>query len=269
MNAKKILWLATMAVIAAALVLIIGFRSGIYSDVILGGTEGVFVNSGSLKTPLEDYEDKTENATTAEKYSDLIFPNIRIDEWQYILINYTCNIRDYTPTVAKIADGTAKLDERIIANVNQMMIAAGEAGFDPFICGAYVSYAAQQQMMNEKATELAAKNDISFAEARELAKEYVEAPGTSDHQTALSIDITDKRYDGELDYSKMDKAFFDWLDAHCAEYGFIKRYPADKKTVTGRYEPWHYRYVGIQAAKFMTENNICLEEFVAHYDYQK
>lgn len=269
MNAKKLLWIAAMVIVIAALVLVIGFRSGLYSDVILGGSEGVFVDTGSLKEPLEDYNNKTASNSSGEKYSELIFPNIRINDWQFVLINSSCSIKDYAPSVVKIADGTAKLDERIIANLSQMLMAASKAGFDPYVCAAYVSYATQQQMMNEKATQLAAEKDISYAEARQLAKQFVEEPGSSDHQTALAVDITDKKYDGELDYSKMDKAFFDWLDAHCAEYGFIKRYPADKRTITGRYEPWHYRYVTIQVAKFMMENNICLEEFVAHYDYQK
>ena len=56
------------------------------------------------------------------------------------------------------------------------------------------------------------------------------------------------------------------MDAHCAEYGFILRYPKDKEDVTGIiYEPWHFRYVGKEAAEYIMENGLCLEEFVELY----
>ena len=57
-----------------------------------------------------------------------------------------------------------------------------------------------------------------------------------------------------------------WLMAHCADYGFIVRYPKDKEDVTGiMYEPWHFRYVGKDAAEYIMEHGLCLEEFVALY----
>lgn len=56
-----------------------------------------------------------------------------------------------------------------------------------------------------------------------------------------------------------------WLIEHCTDYGFILRYPTDKKEITKiNYEPWHYRYVGVENAKFMKEKNFCLEEFIAY-----
>ena len=59
--------------------------------------------------------------------------------------------------------------------------------------------------------------------------------------------------------------FLSWLADNCADYGFVIRYPSDKVSITGRNEPWHVRYVGETAAKFMTEHNLCLEEFAALY----
>ena len=78
----------------------------------------------------------------------------------------------------------------------------------------------------------------TYEEAQQIAAEIVAKPGTSDHQTGLAVDILDKEYE-VLDYSKMDSKFFDWLDANCAQFGFIKRYPSNKKSVTGWDEPWH------------------------------
>ena len=61
-------------------------------------------------------------------------------------------------------------------------------------------------------------------------------------------------------------ALYQWMSRHCQEYGFIVRYPKDKEEITGIiYEPWHFRYVGVEAATYMVEHNLCLEEFVALY----
>ena len=78
-------------------------------------------------------------------------------------------------------------------------------------------------------------------------------------------DLMDKNYRHPI-YENMDQEMFEWLDAHCAEYGFIKRYPTRKLLLTGWDEPWHYRYVGKEAATFIMEHGICYEEFYAHYN---
>ena len=91
-------------------------------------------------------------------------------------------------------------------------------------------------------------------------------PGYSEHQTGLALDINVARISAHFE----DTAEFAWLQEHCAEYGFIKRYPTRKLLLTGWDEPWHYRYVGKEAATFIMEQGICYEEFYAHYfpDFQ-
>ena len=70
----------------------------------------------------------------------------------------------------------------------------------------------------------------------------------------------------ELDEGQESTATQQWLMAHCTEYGFILRYPADKQDITGvMYEPWHFRYVGKEAAAYIMENGLCLEEFLDLY----
>lgn len=76
--------------------------------------------------------------------------------------------------------------------------------------------------------------------------------------------MVDQYYDS-LSVDKVNARFLSWLADNCADYGFVIRYPSDKVSITGRNEPWHVRYVGETAAKFMTEHNLCLEEFVALY----
>jgi D-alanyl-D-alanine carboxypeptidase len=89
-------------------------------------------------------------------------------------------------------------------------------------------------------------------------------PGASEHQLGLCVDILDRNR-SRLVYEDMNQELFAWLDEHCAEYGFIKRYPENKISITGRYEPWHIRYVGTAAAEFMKLHDLCLEEFVNLY----
>ena len=90
-------------------------------------------------------------------------------------------------------------------------------------------------------------------------------PGESDHQTGLGLDITD-RYYSTMDASQMDQNFLTWLRENCADYGFILRYPSDKSAITERDEPWHFRYVGVEAARYIMDNNLCLEQFIALYE---
>ena len=83
-------------------------------------------------------------------------------------------------------------------------------------------------------------------------------PGASEHQTGLAFDVTVETNDGFESTPQ-----YAWLMQHAHEYGFIQRYPANKADVTGiSYEPWHYRYVGADAAARMRQTGQTLEEFL-------
>ena len=91
---------------------------------------------------------------------------------------------------------------------------------------------------------------------------WVARPGTSEHQTGLAVDIVDQNYQ-LLDEKQENTPVQQWLMAHCTEYGFILRYPTGKSKITGiGYEPWHYRYVGSDAAREITDQGLCLEEYL-------
>lgn len=82
-------------------------------------------------------------------------------------------------------------------------------------------------------------------------------PGTSEHQLGLAVDIN---ADG---IHSAGYEVYEWLEQNAHNYGFIYRYPPDKTEVTGvENEPWHYRYVGAEAAKEIHQKGICLEEYV-------
>ena len=98
-------------------------------------------------------------------------------------------------------------------------------------------------------------------EAVAAAGEVVAVPGTSEHQLGLAVDICSMDYQ-LLDEGQEQTAEYQWLRAHCAEYGFILRYPPDTTDITGIiYEPWHFRYVGTPHAQLMTERGLTLEEY--------
>ena len=102
---------------------------------------------------------------------------------------------------------------------------------------------------------------LSYEEAYEKAKTVVAYPGTSEHQTGLATDIVATSHQ-LLDDSQAETAEQQWLMENCWKYGFILRYPLGKSEYTGIiYEPWHYRYVGKEVAQYITENELCLEEY--------
>ena len=96
----------------------------------------------------------------------------------------------------------------------------------------------------------------------EKAKKWIAEPGTSEHHTGLAMDIIDLDYQ-ILDEKQAQTDTQQWLMEHCWEYGFILRYPEEKKEITHiDSESWHYRYVGKEHAKKMHDAGLCLEEYV-------
>jgi len=99
-------------------------------------------------------------------------------------------------------------------------------------------------------------NNYVARDGKEEADRYSARPGHSEHQTGLAFDLN------SLEQSFGETKEGIWLAEHCAEYGFIIRYPAGKEEITGyMYEPWHIRYIGTEKAKLVTESGLCLEEY--------
>ena len=130
-----------------------------------------------------------------------------------------------------------------------------------YVTSAYRSYDRQREVFDTTMKDWISKG-YSPLDAYDETKKSVAVPGTSEHATGLAVDIISGQYTG-LDDKQGDTAEQEWLMAHCQEYGFILRFPKDKSNVTGIvYEPWHYRYVGKEAAKKITEQGITLEEYL-------
>ena len=104
-------------------------------------------------------------------------------------------------------------------------------------------------------------NKYVKSDGKEAADTYSGRAGHSEHQTGLAVDV----YNKKENYTNFEKTKeFEWMQKHAHEYGFILRFPKDKVNETGyMYESWHYRYVGVDAAKYIKENNISFEEYYA------
>lgn len=105
-------------------------------------------------------------------------------------------------------------------------------------------------------------NNYVLEDGEENANKYSSKPGHSEHQTGLAIDIMTL----DTKFIKEDSKEYNWLINNCYKYGFILRYPKNKEHLTGyNFEPWHYRYVGIEVATYIYANNITFEEYYEFY----
>ena len=167
----------------------------------------------------------------------------------------------YSPELDTVI-GDYQMDARCAATVWQMMEDARMEGAYAIICSAYRTHEYQQGLFDNK-VERVMDEGYSFEDAVPLAAEAVAFPGTSEHELGLAADIIDEFYP-YLDQWQETTATQKWLMEHCADYGFILRYPSGTSDVTGiMYEPWHYRYVGVKFAREITKLGVTLEEYVA------
>ncbi|MDL2220420.1 M15 family metallopeptidase [Eubacteriales bacterium OttesenSCG-928-N14] len=192
-------------------------------------------------------------------------PTIPADEaWMLILANADNPLPDgFAPQTAK-AQGNYLMDARAVQPMQQMIAAAKADGVTLNLTSAYRTKEYQQGLFDNKVQRL-----MNVGKTREQAEAeaatVVALPGTSEHQTGLAVDIITPSYT-TLDEGFANTDAFAWLQAHAAEYGFVLRYAKEKQDITGIiYEPWHYRYVGIEHAARMNENNWCLEEYLQNY----
>ena len=176
-----------------------------------------------------------------------------VNKWNKIPSNYTMKLTE-------LANGQA-IDTRAYPDLQQMMDDCRAAGLSPIICSSYRSVEKQEQLYENKISRLMAEG-YSYERAKEEAGKVVAIPGTSEHQTALALDIVDAT-NQNLDETQESTAVQKWLIEHSWEYGFVLRYPNGKSDITGIiYEQWHYRYVGRKAAREMKERDMCLEEYL-------
>ncbi|MYL43276.1 D-alanyl-D-alanine carboxypeptidase family protein [Virgibacillus salexigens] len=139
------------------------------------------------------------------------------------------------------------------SSLEELFVAADEAGLDLFAQSGYRSYERQETIFASNVE----------ADGEEAANKFSARPGESEHQTGLTMDVTSPDIDFQLttEFANTDEG--KWLAQHAVDYGFIIRFPKGKEDITEyQYEPWHIRYVGKKAAKEITEQDVTLEEYL-------
>ena len=183
-------------------------------------------------------------------------------DWNLILVNPWNSVpEDYTVTLREIGNGQS-VDERCADDLLAMLAdCKAWSGGTPVVCSSYRTQAKQQSLYDNKVKRLM-KQGYSYETALTEAAKVVAVPGTSEHQLGLAVDIVDKSYQ-ILDKKQETTAVQKWLMEHAWEYGFILRYPNGTTDLTGIiYEPWHYRYVGRDAAADIRDKGVTLEEYI-------
>lgn len=198
---------------------------------------------------------------TKMKNDDTSNETAYIDDDLLILVNENHHVPDDWNCELVDLRYEQKIDARAYPDLQQMMDDARTEGLEPLICSSYRSYEKQMELFEAETAEYLSQG-CSVEEAKELAAEWVAMPGTSEHELGLAVDIV-AMDNQRLDETQETTPEQQWLMEHCHEYGFILRYPEDKQEITNiGYEPWHYRYVGKEAAKEIMEQGLCLEEYL-------
>lgn len=176
--------------------------------------------------------------------------------WNLMLVNQDYRVpRNYKVELTELSNGQ-NVDSRIYPSLQQMFDDMRAQGIYPTVASGYRTSKKQQSLMDEKIKSFIAQG-YSRSNAATEALKWVSAAGYSEHQTGLAVDIN---ADG---VNSTGNQVYDWLADNAWEYGFILRYPEDKTEITHTsFEPWHYRYVGTEAAKVIFEQRICLEEYI-------
>ncbi|MDR0949957.1 MAG: M15 family metallopeptidase [Lachnospiraceae bacterium] len=207
---------------------------------------------------------ESSNVPLQTNESEIVDASFRADDWRLLLVNKQHSVpEDYTVNLATIK-GSMKCDERILESLLSMLKAAKADEIQLLVQSPYRDEE-RQKILFERKIDRYLDRGLTYLEAFRLSSQTVTVPGYSEHQIGLAIDIAC------YSYSSLDAGFGEtiegqWLRENCAKFGFILRYPLGKENVTGiEYEPWHFRYVGVEAATIIMEEELTLEEFWDEY----
>lgn len=191
-------------------------------------------------------------------------PEVDLTSWELRLVrNDRPLAEDFVPELEEIERGE-RFDARAAVHLKKLIADAREAGYGVYVCSGYRAYEVQYTIYWNHVTEYE-RQGMTREEAEAATRLAVNAPGGSEHQLGLAMDLLEYESQ-EMESWIGGSGLMLWLEQRCADYGFIIRYPDGKTPVTGvEYEPWHLRYVGAPA-RYIMEHELCLEEFLALYD---
>ena len=220
------------------------------------------------KEPNGNTQESQEQASASDEVNEEDLPTVSLDDWSLVLVGPNNKIKSEIAQkdLGKLSNGYL-VDQRIVSAYEKLADAAKAAGHPLVMVSAYRSVAYQEEIFNANVNTLMSQGHTK-EEAIRITKLTFTEPGYSEHHTGLAVDVVDQdwyqNHTGEL----LNEGFGDteggkWLQAHAREYGFIIRYPKGKHAITQiDYEPWHLRYVGVEVATYIEEQELTFEEFL-------
>lgn len=161
-----------------------------------------------------------------------------------------------TPNVLATRDGLELRQEAATA-LEEMFAGAESDGLTLRLGSGYRSYSTQERLFNNYVAR----------DGEEAANRYSARPGQSEHQTGWAVDISDGSMNNWLKNSFKNTPEGIWLSENSYKYGFVLRYTEEKEDITGYiYEPWHFRYIGLDEAQKVFDSGLTLEEFYNYLD---
>ena len=206
--------------------------------------------------PEEVTEEITEEPVIWDNYSPA---SVLVSEnWALTLINKNYPLdKNYSPNTARVIEDTSVTADIRVAEAYRLMYNAAlteDVVLTPY--SGYCSYQRQKTIYDNKVQAFVLQG-LTEDEAKLSAEKRVEPAGCSENGAGLAVDVIS----ASAGFSSTNE--YKWLVANAHNYGFVLRYPEDKTEITGMiYQPWHWRYVGIEVATEMKEQNLCLEEFL-------
>lgn len=238
---------AKFTLFALLLLLVAGIGWTVYDQ---GWLASYLPDLSQFVSPSSTSVESSRTSSSSSSQSDL--PAVSTNDWELILVNRDNRKEELNPQLTEI-DGI-QVDSRIAEKTRQFLEAARQVSPEQELNSGYRSVAAQKDLYDQTVAALEAAG-MSHEEAETEVQKQVQLPGASEHQTGLAIDMSVPS--GQSDDLAAQIA------AIAPDYGFVLRYPDAKREITGiDFENWHYRYVGIESAKYMQQHNLVLEEYL-------
>lgn len=214
--------------------------------------------TGNAQKSSTDSSSLVSSESSTSSTASATVPGVSSSDWELVLVNRDNITAEMNPDLTQIDN--IYVDSRIADNVRNFLAAAQAIDSSGHLISGYRSVAYQEELFNSYVSqEKAADPSLTQEAAEDLVKTYSQPVGASEHQTGLAIDMSTVNSLNESDTEVVAQ-----VAAIAPEYGFVLRFPEGKSDSTGvDYEDWHFRYVGVESAKYMTENNLILEEYVA------
>ncbi|MBQ9859471.1 MAG: M15 family metallopeptidase [Clostridia bacterium] len=187
---------------------------------------------------------------------------VLVNDWNPLPATYEANTKYEQVHIYYRRYDAMQVNSQMQESLNAMMAAGRAAGIkDLAVQSGYRSVSTQDRLYWAEVREHRVNYSDEIA-AQKSAGTVVKRPGYSEHHTGLAVDVGGNgNFNLNQDFENTEA--FKWLSTHCHEYGFILRFPKDKEEITGViYEPWHYRYVGVEAATAIMQGGLCLEEYL-------